>query len=83
LLELNLSGGFAPAGWRTWIVELKNNLSCLSTLQQHSGTVTIPELEQALNAPDEQTRKLLTSAGNLTLQRLKAAGFEPRANSIP
>jgi hypothetical protein len=44
-------------------------------------TLTTAELDQVRNAPDEQTRHLLAPAESLTTERLKAAGYQPPANS--
>lgn len=45
------------------------------------ATVTTAELDQVRNAPDEQTRKLLAPAMSVTLERLKAAGYQPSAST--
>lgn len=39
-------------------------------------TISVAELDQLRNPPDEQTRRLLAPAERLTIERLKAAGYD-------
>ena len=65
---------------KLWIQgRLMQNLT--TSFPDFPPTVSLAELDQLRNPPDEQTRRLLAPAEKLTTERLKAAGWEPPAEA--